>query len=125
LNNFLTPLLYVSFDLSESVDYDVKEIFYKRIIINAESESTKSYFDNTYKNKNDIDYNSFIDDIKSKGFHYFSDEDIVRFPIFISRYQGYFDVVSYKDIITETNFIWKYNKENTTKIFFKYFVLHR
>ena len=91
--SFLTPLLYVSFDLSDYVDYDVKEIFYKRIIINADSDETKTYYDNTYKNRNDIDYNLFIEDLKSRNISYFSDEGIVKFPIFISRYSGYFDVI--------------------------------
>ncbi len=115
--SFLTPLLYVSFDLSDYVDYNVKEIFYKRIIINADSDETKTYYDNTYKNRNDIDYNLFIEDLKSRNISYFSDEGIVKFPIFISRYSGYFDVISYKDIIRETIIAGSPAQETVRKYF--------
>lgn len=95
--SFLSPLLYVSFDITNYVDYDTEDVSYKRIILNADTDAKKSYFDTNLKGKNDIDYSDLMKNLSSQNISYFVDEDIVRLPVSISRYSGTFDVISYKD----------------------------
>lgn len=101
--SFLNPLLYVSFDITNYVEYNTQQVSYKRIIINAETEEIKQYFDTSLKGRNDIDYDTLLKDLSSRGITYFVDEDIANLPVSIARYSGSFDVISYRDeIITTT-----------------------
>ena len=95
--SFLNPLLYVSFDITNYVQYDTQQVSYKRIIVNADTDEKKQYFDNSLKGKNDIDYDTLLNDLYSRKITYFIDEDIANLPISIARYSGSFDVISYKD----------------------------
>jgi hypothetical protein len=95
--SFLNPLLYVSFDITNYVQYDTQQVSYKRIIVNADTDEKKQYFDNSLKGKNDIDYDTLLNDLFSRKITYFIDEDIANLPISIARYSGSFDVISYRD----------------------------
>jgi hypothetical protein len=95
--SFLNPLLYVSFDITNYVEYDTQQVSYKRIILNADTDEKKQYFDNSLKGKNDLDYDTLLNDLFSRKITYFIDEDIANLPVSIARYSGSFDVISYKD----------------------------
>ena len=104
--SFLNPLLYVSFDVTNYVEYNTQQVSYKRIIINCDSDEKKQYFDKSLKGKNDINYDTLLNDLFNKKINYFIDEDIANLPVSIARYQGSFDVISYSDVIvpvTQTN----------------------
>ena len=101
--SFLNPLLYVSFDITNYVEYNTQQVSYKRLIINSTTDTIKQYFDASVKGRNDIDYDTLLKDLSSRGITYFVDEDIANLPVSIARYSGTFDVVSYRDdIITTT-----------------------
>jgi len=95
--SFLNPLLYVSFDITNYVEYDTQQVSYKRIIVNCDTDEKKQYFDNSIKGKNDINYDILAKDLASNRITYFIDEDIANLPVSIARYSGKFDVISYKD----------------------------
>ena len=95
--SFLNPLLYVSFDITNYVEYDTQQVSYKRIIANCDTDEKKQYFDTSLKGRNDISYDSLVADLSANRITYFIDEDISNLPISIARYSGTFDVISYKD----------------------------
>lgn len=95
--SFLNPLLHVSFDITKYVNYNVRSISYKRMILNADTEAKKLYFDTNYKGRNDLDYNTLVTDLNAQLISYFVDEDVVDLPISVSRFSGNFSVISYKD----------------------------
>jgi len=95
--SFLNPLLYVSFDITNYVQYDTQQVAYKRIILNTDTDAKKQYFDNSLKGRNDIDYNALTKDLATQNVTYFVDEDISNLPVSIARYSGSFDVISFQD----------------------------
>lgn len=101
--SFLNPLLYVSFDITNYVEYNTQQVSYKRIILNTDADAKRQYFDNALKGRNDIDYDTLLKDISARNISYFVDEDISNLPVSIARYSGSFDVISYVDeMITTT-----------------------
>lgn len=100
---FLNPLLYVSFDITDYVDYDTQQVSYKRIILNCDTEEKRQFFENSIKGKNDINYDTLFKDLFSRKITYFVDEDIANLPVSVARYSGSFDVISYKDEEVVTN----------------------
>jgi hypothetical protein len=95
--SFLNPLLYVSFDVTNYVDYNTQQLAYKRIIANCDTDEKKLYFDQNIKGKNDLDYDTLLNNMYSKNITYFVDEDIANLPVSVPRYSGSFDVISFKD----------------------------
>ena len=95
--SFLNPLLYVSFDITNYVEYNTQQVSYKRIIVNCDTDDKKNFFDNNYKGRNDIDYDTLLNQLFSSSITYFVDEDIASLPVSIPRFEGSFDVISYKD----------------------------
>ena len=92
--NFLSPLLYVNFDVSNYVDFDLQEAFVKRVIVNAVTPVQQTYFDNTYKGRNDVDHDSLINDLINNSINYFIDEYNYDLPSSLVRYSGSFNVVN-------------------------------
>jgi len=95
--SFLNPLLYVSFNITDYVEYDTQQVSYKRFILNCDTDTKKQYFENSLKGRNDINYDTLLNDLTSQKIGYFIDEDIANLPISIARYSGSFDVISFKD----------------------------
>ena len=100
--NFLNPLLYVSFDITKYVNHDTQEISYKRLIINTDTSTKKTFFDSNLKGLNNIDYNSLLTSLSSNNISYFVDEEVISLPVSIPRYSGSFDVIAYKDVSTNS-----------------------
>ena len=95
--SFLNPLLFVSFDVTGKVPDDMRRAVVKRMILNADSQEKKDYFDGAFKGRNDIDYADFLNKMNSAGIATFIDEDIVDLPISVMRYRGSFDVLKVVD----------------------------
>lgn len=100
--SFLNPLLFVNFDITNYVDFDLQEAFIKRIILNTETTAQQTYFDDTYKGKNDIDHDKLLKDLTAQGIGYFVDENQVTLPSTIVRYTGNFVVVNIVDEVQQT-----------------------
>ena len=98
--NFLDPLLYVSFDITKYVDYNTRQVSYKRMILNCDTNAKIQYFNSSIKGINTIDYNTLITNLVTQQISYFVDEGVTDLPASLSRYQGLFDVIAFKDIDT-------------------------
>jgi len=92
--SFLDPLLFVNFDVTQYVDFDLQEAFVKRIIVNAVTDQQKNYFDQTYKGKNNIDHDSLLKDLVAQSLEYFVDENTITLPSSLVRFSGTFNIVN-------------------------------
>ena len=100
--SFLSPLLYVSVDVTGQIPDASDRILVKRVIANTTTESQKDFFDLNLKGKNNLSYDSFISQLTAAGIDYFTDEDIIQIPLRKLRYTGSFGVVSYYDDVVST-----------------------
>lgn len=102
--SFLSPLLYVSVDVTGQIDDSADRVRVKRIIANTETDEEKSYFDQNLKGRNDLSEEDFINALDANGIIYFVDEDNVDLPLRTIRNKGSFGVVSfYDDVVTVTD----------------------
>lgn len=92
--SFLNPLLFISVNVEQYVGQDIDRFEVKRLIVNTEGDDDKiTYFDQTYKAKNDISYNALVLDLSQRGISYNEDSNIVDLPPSINRARGSFDVM--------------------------------
>lgn len=91
--NFLTPLLYIDFDLSSSIDEQIRKVAVKRIIINTNDATQEQVFDTSLKGRSDLNYEDVILFLSQQGISYFADDDIYDLPPSILRYEGSFGVL--------------------------------
>lgn len=92
--SFLNPALFVTTDVTQYVATgEIDKFAVKRLIVNATDADTQTYFDQTYKGRNDIDYNSMISDLQTRSIGYNIDDNIVDLPTAINRYRGSFTVL--------------------------------
>lgn len=99
--NFITPLLYVSFDLSDKVDLGVGKISVKRLILDIDTSTKQSVFESTLQNRNDLKWDEVLIFLNQQNISYFVDDDIYDIPASILRYEGTFGVVDYLDTTNE------------------------
>jgi hypothetical protein len=95
--SFLSPLLYVSVNVTGQITDSADRIVVKRIIANTQNDDQKNYFDTTLKGRNDLSYDQFLQELGNNGIGYFVDEDIVQLPLRTIRYIGDFGVLGYYD----------------------------
>lgn len=94
---FLNPLLYVTFDVQNLVDDKSEKALYKRLILNLDTQEKLDYFNTSLLYKNTLDYNTTLTNLSANGISYFVDEDIAQLPVSIVRYVGSFDVYNIVD----------------------------
>jgi len=95
--SFLSPLLFISLDVTGQLPNDADRILVKRIIANTDTEDKKLFFDNNLKGRNDFTEQGFIDSLTSAGITYFIDEDVIDLPLRTIRNKGTFSVISFYD----------------------------
>jgi hypothetical protein len=113
--SFLSPALYVPFDVSNFVTPDSDKILVKRLILNITEDSEKNYFDQFFKGRNNVSYEELITSLQVNNITFFVDESIEDLPLSVLRYEGGFDVLRYED--TETQ-----NPDGTVSKRRKYFL---
>ena len=102
--SFLSPLLYVSINVTGKIPENSDRIVVKRIIANTQKEDQKNFFDLNLKGKNDITHDGFISALEGYGISYFTDEDIVSLPLKTVRYVGTFGVLNFiDDLVNQTD----------------------
>jgi hypothetical protein len=102
--SFLSPLLYVTIDVTGKIPENSDRIVVKRIIANTQTEDQKNFFDLNLKGKNDISHDGFISALEGYGIPYFTDEDIVSLPLKTIRYVGTFGVLNFiDDVVNKTD----------------------
>ena len=100
--NFLSPLLYVSIDVTGQIPDGADRIVVKRIIANTLNDEQKVYFDTNIKGKNDITQTQFINALTQGGIGYFVGEDTIPLPLREIKYVGYFSVLQIFDSVVST-----------------------
>ncbi len=100
--SFLSPLLYVSIDVTGKIQESSDRILIKRIIANTTDQAQKDFFDNNLKGRNDISYDNFVTELTAAGIQYFTDENIEQLPLRKLRYTGPFSVISFYDSVVST-----------------------
>lgn len=100
--SFLNPLLFINIDITKYVDFDLQQVFVKRVIINASTDTAKNYFDQNLKGNNTIDHDTLLNDLVTNGVGYFLDEDTVSLPSSLVRYSGTFKVLNIQDASVQT-----------------------
>lgn len=93
-DNFINPMLVATFDVTNYVTADVRSVWYRRVIVNTDTEDKKAIFDQNIKGRNDVEYETLMLFLNGRGINHFVDEDEYRFPPSISQYTGTFDVIS-------------------------------
>lgn len=102
--SFLSPLLYITIDVTGQVADDADRIRVKRIIANTNSDAKKAYFDQNLKGRNDLTEQTFINELVDAGIDYFVDEDNIDLPLRTIRNKGNFSVISFfDDLVTITD----------------------
>lgn len=100
--SFLSPLLYVSIDVTGQIPDSADRIVVKRIIANTLTDIQKSFFDQNLSGRNDITEQDFINTLGSAGIGYFIDEETIPLPLRQIRYVGYFSVLQIFDSVVST-----------------------
>ena len=93
-DNFINPMLVATFDVTNYVNADVRSVWYRRIIVNTDTDDKRAIFDENIKGRNDIEYETLMLFLNGRGMNHFVDEDEYRFPPSISQYTGTFDVIT-------------------------------
>lgn len=102
--SFLTPLLFITIDVTGQVAEDADRVRVKRIIANTNTDEKKAYFDQNLKGRNDLSEQAFTNDLLNAGIDYFVDEDNLDLPLRTIRNKGSFGVISFfDDIVTLTD----------------------
>lgn len=91
--SFLNPLIYVKSDVTAMLTNDVDKFEVKRVILTSNSAAATSFFDSTYRGQTDIDENTLLADLVSRGFAYFEDINLVDLPPAVNVVRGSFDVL--------------------------------
>ena len=95
--SFLSPLLYISINVTGQISDGADRIVVKRVIANTQTDDQKAYFDASIKGRNDLTYDQYLRILSDNGIGYFVDEDIIQLPLRTIRYIGNFGVISYYD----------------------------
>ena len=92
--DYLNPLLTVKFDVSNQIAVDTERVLIKRYIFQANDEFAAAYFDDTYNNVDEINYQTFVEDLISSGANATIDEQVRDLPFKSTQYYGDFDVLA-------------------------------
>ena len=95
--DYLNPLLTVKFDVSRQIEADTERVLVKRYLFPSNDEFAAAYFDDNYKNVDEIDYQTFVDDIIANGANASVDEQVRDLPFKATQYYGSFDILAVED----------------------------
>jgi len=96
--DFLNPLLTVKFDVSGQIDVDTERVLVKRFIFPAEDDFAPSYFDDNFKDLEELNYETVLNDIISDGVNITIDEQVRDLPFKSTQYYGGFDVIKVENV---------------------------
>mgnify|MGYP001279992117 CR=1 FL=1 len=95
--DYLNPLLTVKFDVSNQIVADTERVLVKRYIFQTNDEFAAAYFDDNYKNVDEINYQTFVEDLISSGANATVDEQVRDLPFKSTQFYGGFDVLAVED----------------------------
>jgi len=92
--DFLNPMLKTSFDISGQIPNDTERVLVKRIIFDSSNQTAVDWFNENYRNQENIDYLTAIRDVVNNNIAYIVDEELRDMPYRTGQYTGKFDVLS-------------------------------
>ena len=95
--SFLSPLLYVTFDLSGQVKSNTETVQVHRYILNLDTQAKKDIFDANFLGSSTVQFQRFVELLRDNEITYFLDEDVVALPPRTVRYHGKFSVTDMFD----------------------------
>lgn len=114
--DFLTPLLKVSFDVSGQVPTDTERVLVKRVIIDGTFDFAAAFFDDNYAGQDDVNHNQLMAAIAANNIPFFIDEEVRDMPYRNTLYYGKFDVTSI-DTVQKTIVIEGAETRKTIKLY--------
>lgn len=95
--DFLNPLLTVSFNVTGQIPSNTERVLVKRILFDNTSQATVDYFNENFLDQEDLSYTQAIRDIVNNNISYQLDEELRDMPFQNVQYFGSFDVLSIND----------------------------
>lgn len=118
--NLISPLLYVSFDITDQVYETTERVLVDRYILDCNTSTKETFFDSTLKGRSSITFDEFQQYMLTYSINYVLDEEIVDIPLRHKQYYGNFDVLKISNIekteiingeeITSIKKLYKLNK---------------
>ena len=115
--NLISPLLYISFDVTDQIAENTERVLVDRYILDCNTASKETTFNTLLKGKSDISFDDFQQILISQSINYVLDEEIVDIPIRHKQYYGNFDVLKISNI--ENTEIVNGNEVKTIKKLYK------
>ncbi len=94
--NFLNPLLYVTFDYSGKLDKNIKEVEVTKLLLQLNTPQKISWF-SAYKGSSSVDYTKLIKELNTLNIEYIPDVDRVPLAVQENTYNGFFTVLNIYD----------------------------
>jgi hypothetical protein len=98
-DNFLTPLLYITFDLTGQVPNQTEEAIVERVFLTLDTPQKQTYFNDNLRGSTTLDYATTIANLDNQQIVHVTDESVVSLPPNKNKYYGNFDIVD----ITSSN----------------------
>jgi len=95
--DFLNPLLTVSFNVTNQIPSDTERVLVKRILFDSTSQAAVDFFNENYLNQEELSHDQVIRDIDNNNISYQFDEELRDMPYQSVLYFGSFDVLAIND----------------------------
>jgi hypothetical protein len=95
--DFMNPLLTVSFDVTNQIPSNTERVLVKRIIFDNTSQASVDYFNENFLDQDNIDYTEATRDIENNNLAYQVDQELRDMPVQEAQYFGTFDVLAIND----------------------------
>lgn len=92
--DFLNPMLATTIDVSGQIPNDTERVLVKRILIDGTNQVAVDFFNENFRDQDNIDYLTAIRDILNNNIAYTLDEELRDMPYRTTQYTGKFDVLS-------------------------------
>lgn len=96
--NFINPLMYITFDISGQVPVNTERIMTKRFMLDLTTESKKSWFNTNINGKANLEYKEFLNELIKNNIQFVLDEDTLDVPPRELQYYGDFNVIKITDV---------------------------
>lgn len=91
--DFLNPLLTVSLNVSGQIPTTTEKAYIERYVFDSNDVNSIQAFNSLYKGSNNIDYDTFVNDIAQNKYVYRKDASDIDMPSRSMSYYGNFDVL--------------------------------
>lgn len=92
--DFLNPMLATTIDVSGQIPNDTERVLVKRILFDGTNQAAVDFFNENFRDQDNIDYLTAIRDIINNNIAYTLDEELRDMPYRTTQYTGTFDVLS-------------------------------